>query len=203
MPGPVLVVHLVPTQAALGLVQVDPVTYARERALPALGTTLSGARLNVDGALGVHYTGAAGTNRYSQFFRNGFFETVQVLEMDRMMPSGRVNLPSLSYEQELITLLERFRLELEHIGVGQELTCMLSLTDATSVELGIDRFRFNLAKHQGFFDRKILVLPDVLLPADLSAKQALRPLFDLVWQSAGLGGSNNYNEAGEWAPRGY
>lgn len=43
-----------------------------------------------------------------------------------------------------------------------------------------------LDDHQGFFDRKTLVLPEVLLPADLSPEQALKPVFDLVWKSAGM-----------------
>jgi hypothetical protein len=57
-----------------------------------------------------------------------------------------------------------------------------------------------LDDHQGYFDRKTLVLPDVLLPAELPPEQALRPVFDLVWQSAGIERSFNYNAAGEWMP---
>ena len=55
--------------------------------------------------------------------------------------------------------------------------------------------------NQGRFDRKTLVLPDVLLPADVAPAMALRPVFDLVWQSAGMEGSDNYNETGDWKPR--
>jgi hypothetical protein len=58
--------------------------------------------------------------------------------------------------------------------------------------------RFDLDDQQGRFDREVLALPDVVLPADQSAATALRPLFDLVWQSAGLERSFNYNDAGEW-----
>jgi len=198
VPGPLLIVHLIPTQAALGLVQVDPVAYARERTLPALGTTVPGARLNVDGALGVRYTTQEGAHGYSLLFRNGFFETVTVLTSKTQ--SGRANLASLAYEQNLITLLERLRVELDHIGVGREMTCMLSITDANTVELGINRFNWNLDDSQGYFDRKILVLPDVLVAGDAIPEQALRPVFDLVWQSAGIAQSANYNSNGEWAP---
>lgn len=200
VPGPVLVVHLIPTQAALGLVQVDPVAYVRDRELPALGTTVPGSRLNVDGALGVRNARRAeGTHGYSQFFRNGFFETVYVLTSQ--LASGRFNLASLKYEEHLIKLTELFRSELEYLGVGQEMTCMLSLTDATNAQLGVDRKRFDVEEYQGVFDRKTLVLPDVLLPAGVPANQALRPLFDLVWQSAGFERSFNYNPAGEWEPQ--
>lgn len=51
--GPVLVAHLVPTHAALGLVQVDPVPYTNQRSLPVIGSTGGMARLNLDGALAV------------------------------------------------------------------------------------------------------------------------------------------------------
>jgi hypothetical protein len=199
--GPLLVVHLVPTQGALGLLQLDPVTYARERHLPALGTTLPGARLNIDGALSSGIRRKDGIDVYSQLFRDGFFETVQVLT--RRTTTNRFNLASTAYEKDVITLVERFRSELEYMGAGQEMTCMLSLTDAVNVELGLsqmERFMM-LDEQQGFFDRSTLVLPDVLLPADVSAGRALRPVFDLVWQSAGLEGSRNYNGEGNWVAR--
>jgi hypothetical protein len=198
VPGPLVVVHLVPTQAALGLVQVDPVAYVQDRTLPALGTRVPGARLNLDGALGVRNPGAAGTHGYSQLFRNGFFETVKSLSNgDR---PGAASLGSIAYERDLITLLRSFRLELDHLGVGNEMTCMFSLTEANTVELGLDRLNLGLDANQGCFDRKTLVLPDVLLSADLEPAQALRPVFDLVWQSAGMERSANYNARGEWVP---
>lgn len=199
VPGPVLVVHLVPTQAALGLVQIDPVTYVRDRTLPAMGTTVPGARLNLDGALGVLNPVAGGTHGYSQFFRNGFFETTKVFTS--RLDSGRINLPSLAYEKELVTLLERYLVELDYIGSGRELTCLLSLTEADTVELGLDRGKWMLDDNQGRFDRKTLVLPDVLLPGDVAPAMSLRPVFDLVWQSAGMEGSANYNSSGVWAPQ--
>lgn len=195
--GPLLIVHLIPTQAALGAVNVDPVIYSRTRSLPALGVTIPGARLNLDGALGIRNPGHQGTHGYSQFFRNGFFETVKVLTGRRT--DGRVNLPSLSYEQEIIALLERFRVELTHLQVGHEMTCMLSITDADTVGLGLNPADWLDGENQGIFDRRTLVLPDVLLSADVAAAKALRPVFDLVWQSAGIDQSVNYDQNGEWA----
>jgi hypothetical protein len=78
---------------------------------------------------------------------------------------------------------------------------MLSITKANNVGLGLNAADWIDGENQGKFDRKTLVLPDVLLPANLSAALALRPVFDLVWQSAGIDKSANYNANGEWAPR--
>lgn len=195
--GAVLVGHFVPTQAALGTVDVDPIIYMRHRRLPVLSTTIPGARVNADGALVVRNPRAEGTFGYSQLFRNGYFETVKVFEYggERKPPLG-----SLAYEEQFIALVRQLRDEYAHLGIGAEMTCMVSILDADRVELGLDRWQYNLDDHQGHFDRKTLILPDVLLPAELSAEQALRPVFDLVWQSAGLERSANYNAAGEWAP---
>ena len=197
VPGVRLVGHFVPTQAALGAVQVDPIPYMRGRALPVLSTTIPGARVNADGALVVRNPRPEGTFGYSQLFRNGYFETVKVYAFEG---EGRVGLGSLAYEEQFIVLLRRFRAECTHLGIGAEMTCMISILDADRAELGFERWRYMLEDHQGYFDRKTLVLPDVLLPSELSAETALKPVFDLVWQAAGMERSANYDAAGEWAP---
>lgn len=198
VPGPLLVVHFVPTQAALGLVQVDPVPYSDSRNLPVLGTTPGRARLNVDGALHVRNPRPEGTHGYSQFFRNGFFESTYVIA--RRNDAGKAHLASLSYEEYLITLLGAFRSELTHLGVDPELTVMLSILGADDVQLGVAADHDFLEDHQTLFDRRTLVLPDVLAQSGVAPEQALKPVFDLVWQAAGFPGSRNYNAAGAWAP---
>ena len=197
VPGALMVAHFVPTQAALGMAQVDPIPYMDDRALPVLGSSIAGARVNVDGALVVRNAGAQGTHGYSQFFRNGFFETVRVMPYAE---GERAHLGSVVYEEDLIALLDKLRGEYLRLGIGPEMTCMLSLTDARRLQIGLDRWRYNLEDHQGFFDRDTIALPDVLLPAEVSAAQALKPIFDLVWQAAGLARSFNYDAAGAWAP---
>jgi hypothetical protein len=194
VPGPALVLHLVPTQAALATLSIDPVPYSRERLLPALGANVPAARLNLDGALAVRHVDAHGRSHgYTQLFRSGFFETVKALSM-----MGQAWLGAVAYERDLIRLLQEFRRELALLGIGTEMTCMLSVLQARDVIMGLDQFRFDLEEHQGRFDRDMLVLPDVLLPADTQPEVALRPVFDLVWQAAGMARSFNYNEAGEW-----
>ena len=199
VPGALLVGHFVPTQAALGLVQVDPIPYMLDRMLPVLGITIPGSRVNADGALAVRNPRPEGTHGYSLLFRSGYFETVKVLTYGQ---NERAPLGSIAYEEHFIGLLDRLRAEYQHLGVGLEMTCMVSIIDANHVELGLERWRYNMDDHQGYFDRSTLVLPDILLPAEQPAAQALRPVFDLVWQSAGLMRSFNYNDAGEWAPDG-
>jgi len=197
MPGGLEVLHLVPTQSALGLVSIDPVQYVRNRTLPVIGTTVPNARINIDGALGVRTMNEQGTHGYSLLFRNGFFETTKVLT-SRTQHRGHINLPSLAYEREITALLDLFRAELRHLGLGEEMTAMLTLVGANDMELGLDPARFDMFGDEGRFDREVLAIPDVLLPADQPAATALRPLFDLVWQAAGMERSFNYSAAGDW-----
>jgi hypothetical protein len=198
--GPVLVAHLVPTQAALGLVQIDPVPYTNQGRLPVIGTSGGLARLNLDGALVVRNETPQGeTHGYSQFFRNGFFESTLVLT--QRMEDGRVLLASRSYEEYLIALLGNFRGEIDRLGINYECAVMLSLLRADEVRLGVQSDWGFDDPHQSLFDRKTLVLPDIVAPADVSPEKAMKPAFDLIWQAAGFVGSRNYNNAGEWAPR--
>lgn len=55
--------------------------------------------------------------------------------------------------------------------------------------------------HQTLFDRKTLVLPDIVARSDVTPEKALKSAFDLMWQAAGFAGSWNFNSAGEWVPR--
>lgn len=198
--GPVLVVHLIPTQAALGLVQIDPVPYTNQGRLPVIGTSGGLARLNLDGALVVRNETPQGeTHGYSQFFRNGFFESTLVLT--RRMEDGRVLLASPSYEEYLIALLGNFRGELDRLGINYECAVMLSLVRADEVRLGVQSDWGFDDPHQTLFDRKILVLPDIVARSEVSPEKAMKPAFDLMWQAAGFVGSRNYNNVGEWAPR--
>lgn len=70
---------------------------------------------------------AQGTHGYSQLFRNGYFETVTVLEYSQ---DRRATLGSLAYEEQFIALLTCLRNEYQHLGIGLEMTCMLSIIGA-------------------------------------------------------------------------
>ena len=196
--GPRLIVHAVPTQAALGLVQLDPVPYSRRtRTLPMLGRhSASSVTLNLDGAYGVLPTREPATTAYTQLFRQGFFEAVWVLVP--LGNSDKPSLPGIAYEQMVIQFLEQVRSELTMNGVALDMAVFLSL-------LGADEVVFAGPSHFGdggwtpaHFDRRNVLLPDILIPADVSIGRGMRLAFDLICQSVGLDGSANYREDGEW-----
>lgn len=179
--GALFVVHLAPTQTVLGLASIDPIQYVDSRILPVLGVSSINSRVNLDGALATRSQCQEGkTHGYSLFFRNGFFESVKVL-------TG--HLPGTGYEDSLIELVTKVRGELAHFGHGTELTVLVSLLNVEETSFGNERRAFREDDHQGRFDRPTVMLPDVLVPSDVSPEVALRPLFDVTWQAAGFKGS--------------
>ncbi|ANB73662.1 hypothetical protein AYM40_15825 [Paraburkholderia phytofirmans OLGA172] len=200
--GPVWVLHLIPTQAALGVRSIDPLPFLDfTRRIPCLGTHDSGGpRINLDGALGPrHQTPDGATHGYTQLFRNGFIEAVYVVTQQGR--NGALQLHGATYENHAAELLTRIREELQHAGFHPEVTVMMSLLSADRIELAFDRVNWNVDAAQGRFDRNTVVLPDVLVPAEETPHKGLKPMFDLVWQAAGMHGSINFDEAGEWRPR--
>lgn len=200
--GPQLVVHAIPTQAALGLVQIDPVPYARrERTLPMLDRNQpASVQLNFDGACGGLPTREPGTNAYTQVFRNGFFEAVWVLAPFSEEPSGRPLLPGVYFEQAVNQFVGQVRGELDHLGLAWDLAVFIALLGADQVAYSTPDFG-GIGWHSRTFDRKNIVLPDVLVAADVSPGKGMRPAYDLMCQSVGLQGSANYGDDGEWKSR--
>ncbi len=196
--GPAFVVHFVPTQSVLTPVGIDPVSYTRARSIPVFGPASSATRLNIDGALSVATETQNGSYSYAQFFRSGFYEAVWVPYTS--LASGKKNLPSLGYEQDVIKLFTKYREELRFHGLNKETTVMFSILRADEVQLGLDAHQYAfLDEHQSHFDRSLVLAPDVLTAGESEAAAALKPAFDLIWQAAGFTGSRNYDHEGQWS----
>lgn len=198
----VLVLHLLPLQAALGTINVDPVQYlGLRRPIPVVAANGGAVTslVNLDGAVGTRNLSADGTtNGYTLFFRTGFIETTWVLgSRDAMDPAV---LPSVSYEGNIINFVSSARNEMRHWGIDGPAIAMLSILNAKGVRLHFDHGDY-VGVEGGAFDRDVLAAPDVELPGERDAKLELKPLFDLIWQSAGFPGSPHYDKDGNWAPQ--
>ena len=201
--GPALVLHVVPTQAALGGVQVDITQYVApgNLHLPRFGRlTAYSTRVNLDGAVLVGHAGRGELcPGHTVLFRNGLFEGVVIL--NRRPQGERFVLPSRAFEDWTIGFVDYTRTELQRLGVSQELSVMLSLLRARDVELGL-AFHVGYGAGQCLFDRDVVALPDVLLEEGESSEMGLRPAFDLMWQAAGFARSFNYRTQGHRLPAG-
>lgn len=196
--APLVVVHFIPAQAALGSVLVDPASYYNQRLLPLLGSTGGQPRISLDGYLTVAVWKQVGADEYALLFRNGFFEAT--IALTNKTDSGRVWLTSGAFERNLIQLLTGFRAELQRLDVALDTTVMLSVLRAREVRLGVRNSSSYLEDHQAMFDRHVVALPDVLAKGTDAPDLALKPVFDLLWQAAGSEGSQHYAENGTRLP---
>jgi len=198
--GAKLIVHAISTQAAQGDAFMDPVPYANHtRTLPAVGSSYAaGVALNLDGAYGELPGGGVSAVKpgYTQQFRQGYFEAV--CEISTRGESGP-RLPGIAYERDVNGFLSAVRSEFAAHGLAEDLAVFLSIVGADVVSFaGPSEFGPGWGHSEKKFDRKDVLLPDVLIEPGVSIGRGMRPAFDLMCQAAGYLGSANYGEDGEW-----
>jgi len=204
-PGVVIVLHLIPTQAALGALQVDPLQYDTFRSryarrLPLIGSSGGSPRITLEGMAHVRPLNAQNNKSYgySLFFRNGFFEATTVYDGGNPQNRNLIPITHQQLEFNCLKVVDQFRSELHTLNANKELTVMLTILNANQGALAFNRMDFDLTTDEGLFDRQHVILPDVRLDEDTPTDKGMRPAFDLVWQSCGLAGSPNFDNHGQF-----
>lgn len=194
----VVVLHMAPADVVNSSVHVDPVHYTNQP-LVMLGEPPRIARINLDGALAVDINHERKASGHTLLFRNGYLEMTKVLEV--LHGESTYWLPSEKLERMVIDALKAYRAILPKWGNPEQpdVVVLLSLVRADQMRLGISASSMEWPEP---FDRPHVLIPDGLMVGDQKAESVLKPIFDLIWQATGMRGSQSYNEAGEWAPRG-
>jgi hypothetical protein len=140
------------------------------------------------------------TAAYAQLFRNGsaeFADTYTLRTSTRGTDWGRL-LPATPVEVDLMDGLKSYFDRTGRMGVQPPLIVLASLLGVRDCR--IFKTSFNETSHS--VDRDDLILPDVMVE-DFDKEPAtwLRPVFDAIWQAAGMEGSPNFNELGEWVEK--
>jgi hypothetical protein len=161
---------------------------------PLFSSSTLGWRFNFDGIvfydpLSEHIL----TRSYVQIFRSGALEAVSGLVEAQGRNAKLIS--GLDVEYEVIKGVDSFFSLLGRAGVEPPIVVMLSL-------LGVKGYRISYGQFsdtQAPIEKTDILLPDVVAE-NYSAKTAdlLRPVFDVVWQSAGWKGSCNYDKDGNW-----
>lgn len=156
-------------------------------------------RYNLDGFLS--YSGGRNdkSHSYVQLYRNGIIEAVEGLLLE---PHGdKLFIPSIAYEQELISSLKEYLALLKTLEVEPPIFVLLALLEVKGYSMPVNG-ALSFIYDSERIDRDILLLPEIILESyDISAERVLKPCFDSVWNACGFPRSLNYNEEGEWAPR--
>ena len=157
-------------------------------------------RYNLDGFLTYSEDQEGKSRSYVQLFRNGIIEAVEgVLLRPR---TERLTIPSIAYEENLISSLTDYISILKTLTVEPPIFVFLALLGVKGYSMGVDTWKFWIDEIHTI-DRDILLLPEVVIESyDVSAAKELKPCFDSIWNACGFPRDLYYNDAGEWAPKG-
>lgn len=207
--GPRIVLHMVPLESMGGPANTNAAALVRDSvdARPMLQDHNIGvSRINIDGCLKtteVRTSSGVKTTGYVQFNRSGVVEAVDSYTMtyvdEHITPENEpfrrlVNATLL--ERILKTAIERYLRVLSNLDVQPPICMLVSFLGAGEYTISTDRHGWG-APHR--FDRDELLFPEVFVEsyeADLDA--LVRPMFDAIWQAAGLEACGHYSEDGRW-----
>jgi hypothetical protein len=163
-------------------------------------------RINFDGVQG--YEPTSDGDRcfdYVQLFRHGALEAVDAELLSRIAqdPDRKGVIPSLSFEGRLIDSLAGYLANLRDWRVPPPYLVGLALLKVRGLTLSMT---LELADRLGGprpIDRDDLVVPEQMIEElgqdlRLEAMRALKPCFDILWQSAGIPKSPHFDDAGVW-----
>ena len=136
---------------------------------------------------------------YVQVFRSGVIEAVDtsVLEADVLLSGEERSISSPWHEHKLMGAINRFLRLLRNIGVQPPVFTMISMLGVLGYSLHSPQ---SWRRHFSFqVERDALILPEVQVETyQYDIDVLLRPIFDMLYQSAGLPRSPQYQENGRW-----
>jgi len=180
---PKIVLHIIPFGAFDPAVKFDMAFLARDLLNSLIPTSVGRGfdfRHNFDGFL-THTWRVQQTSKssYVQVFRNGIIEAV---DADILRPYQDVrNIPNDTFGI-LLHALRRYLSVQEQLGVEPPLFVMLSL-------LGVSGYTMDVRSHP--IDRDALLIPENVVESfECDLAEVMRPIFDAVWNAAGLPASS-------------
>ena len=158
-------------------------------------------RLNFDGMVIYGGISEQGSNKaYTQFFRSGIIEFVWVYEANNQ----HRYLKSYDYEYKTIQNYISGMNVLREFGVLPPVFVLLTISGLSGYSLYLNeklRFDFDIDEDCRF-DRDILAVQEVEIDSfDRKPNEILKPLFDIVWNAAGLRTSLNFDKNDEFIKR--
>lgn len=199
-----MILHLVPVESFTASLSMDvrELQTIGHLAHP-LGKWGWHQRFNMDGIV-IYGGGQLSENEplseqsaYTQIFRNGILEVVQngIKYPSRNSEQKTWLLRTQTIEPGLVKAIPRYLQSYETLGISPPVWCFLTLTDVEGVFIN----REHNYEWRPPIERPDLFLPEILIE-DLKTETTgiLRPLFDMIWNSADWPRSLNFDEKGNW-----
>lgn len=200
--GPKVIIHLAPLNALatgprIDMAGLDP--YELRLKVPGFNVYRD-AKYNFDGlAVSPPASDQGLTPAYAQLFRNGIIEGVtSTLVYEE---AGQRNLHSTDVEPVVIAAVEDYTRVARYLGLEPPYAVALSMTGVEGYRVIPETTNRRWDHFRSPIDRDLLLIPEVVVEsAEFHAPTVLRPIFDVLWQSAGWPRSMNYDEDGTHRP---
>ncbi len=195
-----LVVHLIPEEAvrspkSLAAAQLK----GAAQSIRPLGERSSGyseGRFNADGYL--LYSGRDAVRYYSQLYRSGVYEGVMA---EAVFQQERAKILRENWcEESLLGAMGGYLPFAKALGLEPPFWMFAALVGCEGARLWLNRAWEELSEYA--VDRQVVFLPETKIDAfDTDPVMHLRQMIDVLWNSAGLERSFNYDEQGNRTPR--
>jgi hypothetical protein len=195
---PKVILHLIPLTILDSATQIDLAPLNQNPAqVPPIRATAWNHRFNLDGFLTYcQYRSDQPANSYVQVFRSGIFEAVATGLM--IQREGNLLIPAPTLEGKLLESVRKYLAVAKGLGVCVPMVIMLSLHGVRGYRIWFKSDWYEYGEMHAI-DRDTLLLPDVLLEDyNTLADVVLKPIFDALWQAAGMAGCQHYDEKGRW-----
>ncbi|NMM61159.1 ATP-binding protein [Clostridium sp. P21] len=151
-------------------------------------------KINFDGHLIYNCDKNNLSSSFVQCYRNGIVEYVNSSMFEGFNPTEKI-IPSVLYEQELISTLEWTLNYFQNINIECPIFLFLSLVNIKDYEMAVDRTKHWFSQSKYKVDRDMLITPEMIIDNyNMDTKSILRPVFDSIWNACGLSESLNYDK---------
>lgn len=194
--GIVVALHVMPISSIATDDAIELSSLKNDQRLQPMYTDSWGYRFNFDGWL-VHssYSDSKPATSYIQVFRNGAIESVMSYGEDEER-----NIPSLHLEEMILGAARRYINLLDDLGKPPPLIVRVSLFQVKGARLAVKSGRF-FPDREYKIESNELLLPEILLDSSEMLEKSMKPIFDVLWQTAGHAGSINFEPDGTWKPK--
>ena len=191
---PKLCFHLIPLSAFAAAPMMELRRFTENPEEMAPGRRIHAHRHNIDGFV-VHHLGRARADWYTQVFRNGIIEHVNGLPIDEK--EGIRFLVAKHIEDHLIKYCRKLLALMAAAEISPPIVALLTLTGFSGVKFITSGLFGN--DSGSAIDRDPIFVPDALIESySVPVEQALRGVFDAMWNASGWPRSPVYDSKGNW-----
>ncbi len=192
--NPRILLHIIPFSAFSStqlFVNIDKIAYNE------LSPICSGGhshRYNLEGLLTYEKTKNHQIESYAQLYKNGIIETVTadfIRKGENYMPRSFENIIIKSMD-DYIKLSEKHNVELPYV-------VFLTLLGVKGCRISDEKHIMSFLHNKNSIDRDILLLPEIIINSfEEQISQAMKPIFDSLWNASGFPRSLSYTRDGIW-----